>query len=106
MKKYCVLLSFLIYLSPAYAGTLTCGGKVKLLMADHTSCRDSAGEMKLAFQLEGIDPWKCVESDAAASLVLAAKMTDQSILTYIDDFGGATCQTHTQYLKPKFIILD
>lgn len=88
-----------------YAGDIACSGKITLVMADHPSCIDGNGKKQLAFRLAGSSLWICNNSDAASSLVLAAKLSEKTVTVYMDDAGGATCQSHAQYIKPSYTIV-
>lgn len=89
----------------AYAGNISCSGKISMLMAEHDSCKDSAGKKQFAFKLVGTTSWKCSGSDTASSLLLASKVADKSLSVYMSDANGATCSTHNGYLKASYIIL-
>lgn len=91
--------------SLVYAGDIACSGQITALMADHPSCTDDSGKEQLAFKISGSPSWKCNNSDTASSLVLAAKISNKSVIVYLSDAGGATCQSHTQYTKPSYTII-
>ncbi|MBL1276737.1 MAG: hypothetical protein COB30_011680 [Ectothiorhodospiraceae bacterium] len=96
----------LLLVGNVQAGTISCRGKVSVLMAEHVSCKDSDNKKQFAFKLEGMETWKCSGSDTASSLLLAAKISDKSLSVYISDGNGATCSTHSAYLKSSYIILS
>lgn len=106
MNKLIVTFFALLLMSTSsFAGDISCSGKVTLLMADHTSCSDSEGKKQLAFRLAGSPLWKCNGSNTASSLVLAAKISNKSITVYLNDTGGTTCQSHAQYIKPRYTFI-
>jgi len=88
------------------AGDMACSGKISLLMAEHTSCKDENNKKQFAFKIEGTSSWKCSGSDTASSLLLAAKISDKPLTFYISDINGATCSVHSNYLKSNYIILS
>ena len=108
--KYIHLITWLVFLllpcSLSLAGEIGCSGTVAVIMADHHSCTDETGKKQLAFKLSsGGGNWLCSGSDGSSALVLSAKMSDKNISVYISDDGGATCQSHANYLKPSYIVL-
>lgn len=106
MIKVGVFSALLLIGNYAQAAEISCNGKVHWLMAEHPSCTDDTGKKQFAFKLEGMTSWKCSGSDTASSLLLAAKMSDKSLHVSINDTNGATCSTHTSYLKNNYIILS
>jgi hypothetical protein len=106
MKILSIIVALFTITQFSYAGEIACTAQITLLMADHPSCTDNNGEKQLAFMLAGSDVWICNNSDTASSLVLAAKMSEKSITVYMSDTGGATCQSHTQYIKPSYTYIQ
>jgi len=105
MKCISIFIALVAITSSAHAGEFACSRQVTLLMADHPSCTDNSGKKQLAFRLAGSSQWKCNNSDTASSLVLAAKMSNKAITVYLNDAGGATSQSHAQYIRPGYTFI-
>jgi hypothetical protein len=89
----------------ASAADIACSGNITWVMAEHPSCVDGNNKKQLAYKIEGSGYWFCSGSDTASSLVLGAKFAAKSVTVYMDNANGASCTSHSHYLKPSYIIL-
>jgi hypothetical protein len=102
---YFTILFFFTFNS--YAADIACAGKVTWILADHAACTDEHNKKQFAFKVDTASGlWKCTNSDAASSLILAAKFENKTLSVYMSDEDGATCNSHAQHIKPSYIFIQ
>lgn len=96
----------LLACSTAGAADFNCGGRIARVMADHPSC---GGNMAFKTDATGGQggAWMCTKSKEGSSLVLAAALSDKSVLVYIEgsDVGGV-CPNLPHYRNISYVIID
>ncbi|WP_104403461.1 hypothetical protein [Vibrio penaeicida] len=96
-----LFLGLSILSSVVFAADKNCGGKITLVMGDHSAC---GGHM--AFKTEASNTkWMCTKSNEAGSIVLTALTAGKETAVYIDDSRISTCPDLPHYRKISYVII-